>query len=63
MMKMIKQLLLNMKIKKALKIALKEYDKATVLDIIQNEKDGWSNETEILNNIDVELVKPILEAI
>lgn len=48
------------KIKRALEIALEDYDKETIIDILTYEEGGWHNGTEILNNIKPEDARRIL---
>jgi len=60
---MMQKLVRFMNVRKALKVALKEYDKETILDIIENELDGWGNGTEILNGIEYMEVKQVLSTI
>lgn len=55
--------LLEFKIKKALKSALEEYDKETIIDIIENEVGGWAAGCEILNIIKPEIAEKYLERI
>jgi hypothetical protein len=47
-------------IKKAVEIALQEYDKETILDIVKNEDGGWGNGAEALNNVDPIVLRRII---
>lgn len=57
---MLKNIIEFFQIRKALKRALKDFDETVVLEIIENEEDGWSNGCEILNGIDISKVKKVM---
>lgn len=52
-------------VKKALLLALKDFDKDTILEISQDDwtKDSWCNGCEVLNGLDHNTIKSVLSDI
>lgn len=48
---------------KAINFALKEYDKDSIVDIMETEFGGWSSEAEVLNIVEPNIVKNILQRV
>lgn len=58
---MIKKIKEYFELKKAINIALKDYDKDTIIDIMKNEIGGWSNGCGILNHTSVLKVEKLIK--
>lgn len=58
---MFKNMIFKIKVKKALKIALKNFSKDTIIEIMTYENGGWANGAELLNEVSPEYAKSILD--